>query len=533
MTVSPIRKVRSAVSRIFNFLSILVSQISNFLSILGGADPDVLKHARSERNTFIGLGLVMLGTAFVAALSMMFALRNAVLVVVDPQTGAAAASQPGSRLAASIVLGLLWGALILVLDRALIKTMQGIAGWWRATKYAFPRIVLALFIGVVVSTPITLQIFHSEVSAEVKAYQDDLIRDSREAAENGSTKKDLTAVDQQIEAQQKIVNEGPAGLTSPELEQAKTEYAAAEAKLKSAKEAREQAEEVYICEQHGQSCGGRASGVPGNGPAAIKRGEELTHADGDVTNAETEKQKAQDNLTAAQDAVREANKEKTEQAVREANIALCGSQKDSQGKAVKDDKGHEVKDPGCQGGLIAERDRLSAQLEAEKNGDLIRNSSGLLFQIIALHRLGSKGWTPYLSQKFVAGLFISIELLPVIIKVFIAAKGVTQYDRIARKLQDDEYDRVETTTDRDQEQRNRETRREKAIRDDMLDREIELGRIANAHVAKEMEEILKRALSEWSSQVKNTAAASPAQPGSNRPSTARSTSNGLPDGSKI
>lgn len=533
MTVSPIRKVRSAVSRIFNFLSILVSQISNFLSILGGADPDVLKHARSERNTFIGLGLVMLGTAFVAALSMMFALRNAVLVVVDPQTGAAAASQPGSRLAASIVLGLLWGALILVLDRALIKTMQGIAGWWRAAKYAFPRIVLALFIGVVVSTPITLQIFHSEVSAEVKAYQDDLIRDSREAAENGSTKKDLTAVDQQIEAQQKIVNEGPAGLTSPELEQAKTEYAAAEAKLKSAKEAREQAEEVYICEQHGQSCGGRASGVPGNGPAAIKRGEELTHADGDVTNAETEKQKAQDNLTAAQDAVREANKEKTEQAVREANIALCGSQKDSQGKAVKDDKGHEVKDPGCQGGLIAERDRLSAQLEAEKNGDLIRNSSGLLFQIIALHRLGSKGWTPYLSQKFVAGLFISIELLPVIIKVFIAAKGVTQYDRIARKLQDDEYDRVETTTDRDQEQRNRETRREKAIRDDMLDREIELGRIANAHVAKEMEEILKRALSEWSSQVKNTAAASPAQPGSNRPSTARSTSNGLPDGSKI
>ena len=520
-------------SRIFNFLSILVSQISNFLSILGGADPDVLKHARSERNTFIGLGLVMLGTAFVAALSMMFALRNAVLVVVDPQTGAAAASQPGSRLAASIVLGLLWGALILVLDRALIKTMQGIAGWWRAAKYAFPRIVLALFIGVVVSTPITLQIFHSEVSAEVKAYQDDLIRDSREAAENGSTKKDLTAVDQQIEAQQKIVNEGPAGLTSPELEQAKTEYAAAEAKLKSAKEAREQAEEVYICEQHGQSCGGRASGVPGNGPAAIKRGEELTHADGDVTNAETEKQKAQDNLTAAQDAVREANKEKTEQAVREANIALCGSQKDSQGKAVKDDKGHEVKDPGCQGGLIAERDRLSAQLEAEKNGDLIRNSSGLLFQIIALHRLGSKGWTPYLSQKFVAGLFISIELLPVIIKVFIAAKGVTQYDRIARKLQDDEYDRVETTTDRDQEQRNRETRREKAIRDDMLDREIELGRIANAHVAKEMEEILKRALSEWSSQVKNTAAASPAQPGSNRPSTARSTSNGLPDGSKI
>ena len=99
------------------------------------------------------------------------------------------------------------------------------------------------------SIPITLQIFHSEVSAEVKAYQDDLIRDSSEAAENGSTKKDLEAVDQQIDAQQKIVNEGPAGLTSPELEQAKTEYADAEAKLKSAKDAREQAHEVYICKQ--------------------------------------------------------------------------------------------------------------------------------------------------------------------------------------------------------------------------------------------------------------------------------------------
>ena len=297
-----------------------MSRIFNFLSILGGADPDVLKHARSERNTFIGLGLVMLGTAFVAALSMMFALRNAVLVVVDPQTGAAAANQPGSRLAASIVLGLLWGALILVLDRALIKTMQGIAGWWRATKYAFPRFILAVFIGVVVSTPITLQIFHSEVSAEVKAYQDDLIRESRYAAENGSTKKDLEAVDQEIDAQQKIVNEGPAGLTSPELEQAKTEYADAEAKLKSAKDAREQAHEVYICEQNGQSCGGRASGIPGNGPAAEARKAEYEQANKNVVNAETEKQKAQDNLTAAQDAVREANKEKTEQAVQTMEI---------------------------------------------------------------------------------------------------------------------------------------------------------------------------------------------------------------------
>ena len=68
-------------------------RISNFFSVLGGADIEILEHVGSERSIFVGIGAVMLGTASVAALSMVFALYNAVLVVSDPSTGQRAEQQ--------------------------------------------------------------------------------------------------------------------------------------------------------------------------------------------------------------------------------------------------------------------------------------------------------------------------------------------------------------------------------------------------------------------------------------------------------
>ena len=99
-------------------------RISNFFITLGGADTEILKHVDSERNTFVSIGAVMLGTASFAALSMMIAMYNAVLVVSDPSTGQRAQQQPTLNLIASIILGILWGVFILIVDRAMIKTMH-------------------------------------------------------------------------------------------------------------------------------------------------------------------------------------------------------------------------------------------------------------------------------------------------------------------------------------------------------------------------------------------------------------------------
>ena len=119
-------------------------RISNFFITLGGADAEILKHVDSERNAFVSIGAVMLGTASFAALSMTIAMYNAVLVVSDPSTGQRAQHQPTINLIASIILGILWGVFILVVDRAMIKTMHGV--------YGLKRVFWKLIQGVVLNT---------------------------------------------------------------------------------------------------------------------------------------------------------------------------------------------------------------------------------------------------------------------------------------------------------------------------------------------------------------------------------------------
>lgn len=501
-------------------------RISNFLSALGGADIEILEHVDSERSTFIGIGAVMLGTASVAVLSMVFAMYNAVLVVSDPSTGQRAQHQPTVNLVASIILGLLWGAFILVVDRAMIKTMHGVYGLKRALKYAAPRLFLAFIIGLVVSTPLSLQIFRGEVAVQLQRDQTDQIEQAKEKNANLQTGRDLKVAEQSIAEQLAILN-GTA--STKETDQATQTYNEA---VEATKKAQDKADEAYnrwTCEiEPGQAlCAENkigSTGVTGDGEQAAARYHEY-----ETTNAEL--QAAKD----AEEVARNAKNASVQRAREGAHAILCGDNSPMEAEAS-------VLSDSCPEGLQKDADDLRRALAEENDVEgVVRSNNGLLAQIVALIRASLRSPIGFFCHLTIAFLFIIIELFPVGIKTMLAVRGESQYDRVFRKLQESELEKVEAHTAQERDRIDREARRIREISEDMLQREIDLGKSANEHVAEQMRIILDQTLSHWTKRSQAVLASNlggigetterPADPA--RPSEQPADLGLLPDGSQL
>src|SRR3954468_20671662 len=118
-------------------------RIGGGLAVLAGARPDVLEAAPGARARFLALGGVLLSTGGLAVLSAAFAVHMAL----------------GVWWPLALLVGLGWGAVIVNLDRMLLVGMAHDASLKRNLFMAVPRVGLALVLGIVISTPLTLQIF--------------------------------------------------------------------------------------------------------------------------------------------------------------------------------------------------------------------------------------------------------------------------------------------------------------------------------------------------------------------------------------
>jgi hypothetical protein len=121
------------------------------LAWLGGADLEVLDQVPHERARFVQMAIVLLTTSGIGTLSMMFALHDGVHV----------------SLTVAVVGGLVWGFIILNLDRFLVLSMGHTRDWKRLLLMALPRLALAAVISVVVATPLTLRIFASDINNQM------------------------------------------------------------------------------------------------------------------------------------------------------------------------------------------------------------------------------------------------------------------------------------------------------------------------------------------------------------------------------
>jgi hypothetical protein len=121
-----------------------------WLRALIGVDEKLLDRVWEERARYTCLGAIVLGTAVMAALSMLDALDQ-ILGPVWPVL---------------ILVAIFWGAFICGIDRWLIASTHGThSGRWRIFA---PRIVLALLFGVIIATPLVLTVFGSEVVSQAQ-----------------------------------------------------------------------------------------------------------------------------------------------------------------------------------------------------------------------------------------------------------------------------------------------------------------------------------------------------------------------------
>jgi len=128
-------------------------QLRRLVLALSGAHEEVLELVPSEQTRFESLGWAILITSGVATVSMWFALASAV----------------GINGILAFPIALAWGLVIMGIDRWLIVSMP--VGDKRKFAMAVPRLALALLLGTLISTPLVLRIFQSEINAQIAKMQ--------------------------------------------------------------------------------------------------------------------------------------------------------------------------------------------------------------------------------------------------------------------------------------------------------------------------------------------------------------------------
>lgn len=153
-----------------------LSRIKKFFLACSGSDLSILSRPECtiELNKHIGIGATILSTAVLASLSGGYAL----FTVFNPV--AASGIQPSAAgYTLPICFGFLWGAIIFNLDRYIVSTIRkpaipsGLSFRellrWKLGEFAriAPRLILAIFISIIITRPIELKMFETEIKKDM------------------------------------------------------------------------------------------------------------------------------------------------------------------------------------------------------------------------------------------------------------------------------------------------------------------------------------------------------------------------------
>ncbi len=134
---------------------------THFLWWCAGVHQPTLAQYPTEHPKYHTLGGVLLATFALAALSSGYAFYTIF-----------------QHIGWAVAFALLWGAIIFNLDRFMVSTirkygMSSSSQW----KVAFPRLLLAIFIGVTIARPLELKLFEKEINVEVESHIQEQIKD--------------------------------------------------------------------------------------------------------------------------------------------------------------------------------------------------------------------------------------------------------------------------------------------------------------------------------------------------------------------
>ncbi len=381
------------------------------MAVLGGADNDVLDEVPEEVPRFVQMFLVLAGTALVSALSMMFALLTGVRVSIF----------------LAIPLALVWGLIIFNLDRFLTSTMRSTKNIFRLLGLAFPRVIMAALIGIVVAEPLVLQVFQNDINREVNSTNVTQALSDQDAVTSGPEKQALDAASAQVAA---LENQAATGIvagtssTSAEAAAAQQTVDQLTQQLAAQQTVIDQARAVYQCELTGQGAGQvpGCTGVAGDGASSEAAQAQLAQAQSAYDALSTQLQQAQSSLATANSAGAEAAAASADQNKQQAQDQLPAAR--AQYEAA----------------LTAYNDRAASVA----NGNA--GAVGLLSQITALERLSDREPTLRWAHWLIAALFFMIELLPVLVKVLTGFGGPSLYEKAERMRGQIALDRVTART---------------------------------------------------------------------------------------
>lgn len=127
-----------------------INPLQKFLILCSGANLHILHKTPSEWNKFTGIGGVILFTAIFASFSAGYALHT----IFD-------------NIYIASGFGIIWGLMIFNLDRYIVSSIKKTGTFYNQLLMTLPRLILAAFLGIVISKPLELKIFEKEVNKQL------------------------------------------------------------------------------------------------------------------------------------------------------------------------------------------------------------------------------------------------------------------------------------------------------------------------------------------------------------------------------
>lgn len=435
-----------------------------FLARLAGSRVDVLERLPGSVAKQTAMGSVLLTTAGFATISAAYALS-----ITGIATGLGA-----------IAGGLVWGLAILNLDRLLVIGLSHEKSVRRSLLLALPRVVLAIVIGFVISTPLMLKVFESEIETQLNrnilASQEELRTDLKDS----TLSSDLEAAETELSTMRALINAGPTadpaanpevGVVQAEID--KLEDAAAKQKIDV-----EAARTRALQEEEGSA----GTGVPGCAALCVEK-KRLAEEANNIWQGTLDQIKVKEG-------------EKAAVVERLKGVLLAEST-----KAVADAE----KDLPMVEQTV---ETLRSQVDGAQNGSfaLEQANKGIIARLKALNDLSGNDGTAGMAHMAVSILFMLVELLPVLFKVMSNAGTRTPYDELVEVFEQEE--KRDATQEIDTRKKVAEFRRDAEFEaeQDRISKQQETVLRVNETVVAHQSEVVDEALEQWSRHAKRVSA---------------------------
>jgi Domain of unknown function (DUF4407) len=350
-------------------------QLQDIVLALSGRHEEVLALTPSERARFESLGWAILITSGVATVSMWFALSSAV----------------GINGILALPVALAWGLVIMGIDRWLIVSMPAVGR--RKFAIAAPRLALALLLGTLISTPLVLRIFQSEINAQIAKMQQQNYNTFLQQQQASDVAKQVSTYSSELQYLNTVIATHGATTANtasdPELKAYNQQLTNLDGELNHWTNLKNQYYTDYICQLYG----GPTCPKKGFGPAA------------------------KDSLKNYQDASQEVNTLKGQINYVQGEIQQRDAQLSSNSAA---DQQARYQQALAQQPIVKNEYDTALQRQNELQATFFANNQaahGILIRLEALSQLSNGNFTVTAARFLLFLLFLVIECLPVTVKL--------------------------------------------------------------------------------------------------------------------